>query len=420
MTSKSFDLLLEAGLSDLPHDWDAVTIGQILSKDKGIAVGVMYPGDHDPSGIPLIRAGDLNGNRINPNPDFRISSEKHFEYRRTALDGGELLLSLVGNLGQCAVVTESMIGWNAARAIAVIRLSDKSDTNFVRLCLMSQPLQHLMNAWATTTVQATLNLKEIKELPIPWPPKKERDSWVATISALDDKIELNRRMNRTLESMARAVFRQWFVNGEEVNKWEIGYLSDIANVVKGVSYRSVDLVEDSDTALVTLKSMERGGGYREDGLKPYAGEYKPTQKLLPGEVVIAHTDLTQAADVIGRAARIESSEKHPNLVASLDMIIVRKKKKPYTNEYLYGLLSQVEFSDHAYGYTNGTTVLHLSTKALPEYQFRIPPKNKVEEYSEFASPIFQRIDSNKKESRTLASLWDSLLPKLMRGEVRVR
>jgi type I restriction enzyme, S subunit len=150
------------------------------------------------------------------------------------------------------------------------------------------------------------------------------------------------------------------------------------------------------------------------------GEYKPTQKLSPGEVVIAHTDLTQAADVIGRAARIESSEKYPNLVASLDMVIVRPKEKPYTNEYLYGLLSQVEFSDHAYGYTNGTTVLHLSTKALPEYQFRVPPKNKVEEFSKLVSPIFLQIDNNKKESRTLASLRDSLLPKLMRGEVRVR
>jgi type I restriction enzyme S subunit len=256
-------------------------------------------------------------------------------------------------------------------------------------------------------------------LPVTLPPLSEQRAIAGILGALDDKIEVNRRMNATLESMARAVFRQWFVENEEVKKWKIGSLRDIAYIVKGVSYRSVDLVEESDTALVTLKSMERGGGYREDGLKPYAGDYKPEQKLSPGEVVIAHTDLTQAADVIGRAARIETSEKHPNLVASLDMAIVRPKEKPYTNEYLYGVLSQVEFSDHAYGYTNGTTVLHLSTKALPEYQLRIPPKNKVEEFSKLVSPIFLQIDNNKKESRTLASLRDSLLPKLMRGEVRV-
>ena len=265
-----------------------------------------------------------------------------------------------------------------------------------------------------------LNRNHLHLIPVIFPPRPEQRIIAEVLGALDDKIEVNRRMNATLESMARAVFRQWFVENEEVKKWEVGFLHDIANIVKGVSYRSVDLVEESDTALVTLKSMGRGGGYREDGLKPYSGDYKPQQKLAAGEVVIAHTDLTQAADVIGRAARIETSEKHPNLVASLDMAIVRPKEKPYTNEYLYGVLSQVEFSDHAYGYTNGTTVLHLSSKALPEYQFRIPPKNKVKEFSDLVSPVFLKIDNNKKESRTLGSLRDSLLPKLMRGEVRVK
>jgi type I restriction enzyme S subunit len=239
------------------------------------------------------------------------------------------------------------------------------------------------------------------------------------LGELDDKIELNRQMNATLEAMAQAVFRQWFVENEEVHNWEVGSFSDIANFVKGVSYRSDDLVENSDMALVTLKSMARGGGYREEGLKPFIGEYKPEQKLSPGEVVIAHTDLTQAADVIGKAARIEASEMYPSLVASLDMVIVRPKKAPYTKEYLYGLLSQVEFSDHAYGYTNGTTVLHLSVKALPEYQFRIPPWSRVERYTELISPIFVQIDNNKKQSQILANLRNTLLPKLMRGEIRI-
>lgn len=265
-----------------------------------------------------------------------------------------------------------------------------------------------------------LNRNHLHLIPVILPPLPEQRAIAGILSALDEKIEVNRRINVTLESIARAVFRHWFVDNNDIQNWKISFLGNIAYIVKGVSYRSVNLVEESDTALVTLKSMERGGGYREDGLKPYAGEYKPEQVLSPGEVVIAHTDLTQAADVIGRAARVEPNEKHSVLVASLDMAIVRPKLKPYTNEYLYGLLSQTEFSDHAYQYTNGTTVLHLSVKALPEYQFRIPPEKKVEEYSGLVAPIYQQLDNNKKESRTLASLRDSLLPKLMRGEVRVK
>ncbi len=159
--------LADAGVEELPSDWDVVTLGDLFTEDRGIAVGVMYPGDHAPDGVPLIKAGDLNGNIINPQPDFRISKDKHQEYRRTALEGGELLMTLVGNVGQCAVVPPRMAGWNTARAVAVMRLADPSETHFVQQCLLSRPLQHLMDVWCNTTVQATLNLKEIRQLPLP-------------------------------------------------------------------------------------------------------------------------------------------------------------------------------------------------------------------------------------------------------------
>jgi type I restriction enzyme S subunit len=100
----AIQILEEIGLADLPEDWEIVRVEDLLLGDRGISVGVMYPGDHDPAGIPLIRAGDLAGSRINPRPEFRITRNKHFEYRRTELTGGELLISLVGNVGRCALV----------------------------------------------------------------------------------------------------------------------------------------------------------------------------------------------------------------------------------------------------------------------------------------------------------------------------
>src|SRR5665811_1491653 len=121
--------LAEAGVDALPKDWDVVELGSLFSDDRGVSVGVMYPGDHVPDGVPLIKAGDLNGSIINPRPEFKISKEKHQEYRRTELAGGELVMTLVGNVGQCAVVPSRMAGWNAARAIAVMRLADASEAH---------------------------------------------------------------------------------------------------------------------------------------------------------------------------------------------------------------------------------------------------------------------------------------------------
>ena len=209
-------ILQSIGFTHLPDEWEIVRLEDLLSLDRGISVGVMYPGDHDPAGVPLIKAGDLASGRINGRPDFRITQEKHHEYRRTELIGGELLISLVGEVGRCALVRKEMAGWNAARAIAVLRFADSANASFVRLSLTSPPLQYLMNAWATTTVQATLNLKEIRQIPLPWPTRAEREAIAHILGTLDDKLELNRRMNETLEATARALFKSWFVDFDPV------------------------------------------------------------------------------------------------------------------------------------------------------------------------------------------------------------
>lgn len=219
--SSSFPLpkeihLAQAGLAQLPSDWSIIELQKLLSVDRGISVGVMYPGKHDPFGVPLIKVGSVKNGMIDPDPEFRITAEKHNEYHRTALEGGELLITLVGNVGQCAIVPPEMKGWNAARAIAVLRLKNSKDVKFVRFCLLSNPLQHLMNVWATTTVQATLNLKEIKQLPLPWPPLSERDSISNILETIEKKIELNRQINETLEAIARALFKSWFVDFDPV------------------------------------------------------------------------------------------------------------------------------------------------------------------------------------------------------------
>ncbi len=202
----------EIGL--IPLNWNLKKLGDLLSKDRGISVGVMYPGENCSYGIPLIKVGDLTTNNINPNPEFYITPEKHYEYRRTELEGGELLLTLVGALGHCGVVPESMRGWNAARAIAVIRLEDKKLASFVRLCLLSPHIQHLIKVWANTSVQATINLKEVKELPIIFPPIEEQKSIAAVLSCLDRKIENLRKQNETLEAIAQTLFKRWFIDFE--------------------------------------------------------------------------------------------------------------------------------------------------------------------------------------------------------------
>jgi type I restriction enzyme S subunit len=295
-------------------------------------------------------------------------------------------------------------------------------------------------------------------LELPFPPLPEQRAIAHILGTLDDKIELNRRMSQTLEAMARALFKAWFVDFEPVRAkmegrwqrgqslpglpahlydlfpdrlveselgeipegWRVVRLGDFVVTIKGRSYKSEELVEGSDVALVSLKSFARGGGYRPDGLKPFAGCYKQEQVVKPGEVIVACIDVTQAAEVIGRAAMVRRSNLYSELVASLDTLIVRPKTSGMTVAFLYSLLRTDAFVEHTYAHVTGTTVLHLAKDAVPSFTFALPPEMLVHIFDGIAGIIFSKVETLELENDTLAALRDALLPKLIRGEIRVK
>ena len=317
--------------------------------------------------------------------------------------------------------------------IMVVRAKQGIDQGLLFYWMASQEFVDTATRGSEGTKMPRAKWDFLQRIVKPIPRLPEQRAIAAILGALDDKIELNRRMNQPLDAMAKAFFKSWFVDFEPFRDqgmeesplgliprgWKTGELNNIANFVKGVSYRSDDL-QESSVALVTLKSVARGGGYQQEGLKPYIGEYKPEQQLQPGEVIIAHTDLTQAAEVLGQAARVQAHPQFPTLVASLDLVIVRSMGYAASREFLYSMLSRSEFQEHAYSYANGTTVLHLSIKALPEYQCVLPPSEVVDDFTRLARPLYQCIDSNESQSQSLAAIRDTLLPKLLSGEIRVK
>lgn len=432
--------LADAGVEELPDDWDVVTLGDLFTKDRGISVGVMYPGDHDPDGVPLIKAGDLNGSIINPRPDFRISKEKHHEYRRTELEGGELLMTLVGNVGQCAVVPKRMAGWNTARAVAVMRLADSSETHFVQQCLLSRPLQHLMDVWCNTTVQATLNLKEIRQLPLPWPPKKSRDAIAAFGKALDDKIELNRRMNATLEGMARALFQSWFVDFDPVRAkldgrkpegmdkataalftdafeesslgpvpkgWKVKALSELCQLGRGASPRPINDYMNGEVPWVKIADATAAGGpflYETREKVKKAGAEKSVA-VAPGDLILSNSATCGVPMFVELHGCIH------------DGWLYFKNLRSISKLYLFHVL--IELAEHLVHIADGSVQKNLNTNLVGQQNVLVPPKEIADAFDAQATVWFSKMRQNGLESRTLATLRDTLLPKLLSGELSV-
>ena len=274
-----------------------------------------------------------------------------------------------------------------------------------------------INAMDSGSAIPSTDRYEIYDLDILLPPLPEQHAIAGVLSSLDDKIDLLHRQNKTLEAMAEAVFRQWFI--EEGNNSVTACLNDYVSCFNGVSYKSSEL-NPSKTAMVTLKSFNRHGGFSVDGFKEFTGKYKVQQIVIEGDLVVAHTDITQEAEVLGNPALIICSPIYDTLVISMDLVKVVPKMDCVSKEFLYFLMRSREFKHHCLGCANGTTVLHLNKEAIPTFEFSIPDKGKVIEFTKLAKDLIQQVFIKHRQIRTLSCLRDTLLPKLMSGEVRVK
>lgn len=174
--------------------------------------------------------------------------------------------------------------------------------------------------------------------------------------------------------------------------------------------------------MATIKNFERKGGFKLDGYK----QIVPSPKLKDSHYVelfdtlVAHTDLTQNADIIGNAEPLLSKSEYEDIVFSMDLVKVLPKDNKVSKFLLAAILQDKRFKAHCLGYINGTTVLHLSKKALFEYSLFLPKDLSIlKPLDDIVSALYKQMSLNIIENANLEKLRDTLLPKLMSGEIDV-
>lgn len=270
-----------------------------------------------------------------------------------------------------------------------------------------------------------LRQPELLKCEIICPPLPVQRRIAAVLGALDNKIELNRKMNANLEAQAQALFKSWFVDftpwgGKMPKEWKNILLSEIADFYPGYSYKGNEL-RPSRVAMATIKNYERRGGFKLDGFKEIdpSSKLKESQSVEVFDTLVAHTDMTQNADVIGNAEIVLSDGGYDKLIMSMDLVKV-VPKRGISRFLIAALLKNPVFKAHCLGYVNGTTVLHMSKSALAEYRLFLPSDAKgLGNVSKSFEAIYRMMAMNIDESRKLAETRDALLPKLMGGEAEV-
>jgi type I restriction enzyme, S subunit len=356
-------------------------------------------------------------------------------------------INIIGRVGSSGEVHRSdKPCWVSDNAI-VAKSNEKSDDLFNYYLLKGTNIKQIVIG----STQPLLTQSGLKTIPIKIPPIEVQKKIASYLNKFDEKIITNLKINKQIEEIAGTIFKSWFIDfnpvraknegrytglskeisdlfpdsfedteiGEIPKGFVLSKLGDHIKISKGKSYKSNEL-KDSDTALVTLKSFERNGGYREDGLKEYIGSFKEEQIVKEGDLIVAFTDVTQSADVIGKPAIIIDNQKYTNLVISLDVGVVRTvDQSPLSKSFIYFLMLSKRYASNSLGYTNGTNVLHLDKKAITDFMFCLPNNELLERFDLISKDILKKISLNTHENKVLTSLKNIFLPKLISGELNI-
>lgn len=374
-----------------------------------------------------------------------IDGATHEQLKRSQIAEGDILYSIAGvNLGKCGVATAEMLPANTNQAVAVIRVdSQKASPRFVSYVLRDKAFVQTVLRGVAQSAQPNVNLSDIGRFPIPRWPLGEQCAIAHILGTLDDKIELNRRMNVMLEAMARALFKSWFVDFDPVRAkaegrdpdipQEIADLfpdafeeSELGEIPRGWEAVTIDSLADivGGSTPSTKEPIYWGGTHGWATPKDLSALSVPV--LLDTERRVTDAGLSQISSGLLPAGTVLLSSRAPigylavaEIPVAINQGFIAMKPRPDISN-IFLLLWASASHEQIVSRANGSTFLEISKSSFRPIPVIEPTMPVMRTFDRLARPLYSRIVSCVLESRTLASLRDTLLPKLISGELRVK
>lgn len=376
--------------------------------NRKIGYGIVQPGQSVPNGIPVIKVNNLISGLKSPSELDTTTCENEAKYARTRLHGGELIVSVVGTIGKTAIVPSSFAGCNLVRATALIDIGDELMSKWVKYYLDSPHGQAYIEQNLNTTVQPTLNIKSLVEMPIPIRDMTEMKKIVLILSLLDEKIEVNRQINDNLEQQAQAYFQELFVDNADP-AWTLGTVSDLGAVVGG-----------------STPSKSKPEYYTEDGIAwitPKDLSINKAKFISHGENDITELGLKNSSASIMPEGTVLFSSRAPigYIAIASGEVTTNQGFKSVVPKPEMGTAFVYYFLKHNLpvieGMASGSTFKEVSGSTMKNVPAVIPDTETLTCFNDFCTPIFAQQRILEEQNQSLAALRDSLLPKLMSGEI---
>jgi len=316
----------------------------------------------------------------------------------------------------------------ASTKLMVLRTKENVDVKYIYKFITFRDtinqFQVIAESRSGTFPQITFD--SISNIEFVLPPLPEQRAIAAVLSSLDDKIELLREQNKTLEATAQAIFKEWFVNfnfpgatgkmidselGEIPEGWRVGKIKDLIDILSGFAFSSSDFSQDGNYKLVTIKNVQdrHFDPETKDRLSALPVRMPEYCKLNSGDILLSLTGN------VGRICLVNGDNFLLNQrVAKL------KEKNPSDYAFTYLLFLQDSIFSLLQSTASGTAQQNLSPIQTKEIEIIIADRKTLDQFGMVANKLIQKINDNNSQVETLSKLRDTLLPKLMTGNVRVK
>ncbi len=429
----------------MPAEWPEFKIGQLAAPLRNALVGGPFgsnlvSSDYVDAGVPVIRGQNMGGRWVSGEFAF-VTEQKAQSLEGNIARPGDIMFTQRGTLGQVSVVP---VGQHDRYLVSQSQMKltvdpSLADPLFVYYVFSTAEQKEYIQQNAIQTGVPHTNLGILRNTPVPLPPLPEQRTIVRILGTLDDKIELNRRMNETLEAMARALFQSWFVDfdpvrvigegralhlsaqladlfprsfegselGDIPTGWVAGTLASIANLNPEAWYRET---RPAAIRYVDLSNTKWG---RIEAVTPHSREDAPSRAqrvLRPGDSIVGTVRP-------GNGSYAFVSEE--GLTGSTGFAVLRPKQPSYA-EFVYLAATARENIDALAHLADGGAYPAVRPEVVMATPIAKPPDEILAAFSRLTKPWFEKCSVNHREADTLAALRDTLLPKLISGELRVK
>lgn len=370
----------------------------------------LHKEDYVDIGTPIVTVEHL-GNRVFTEQNLpKVSDEDKARLSKYVLKEGDIVFSRVGSVDRCSYVDAAHDGWMFSGRCLRVRPNTEVDPLYLYYFFCLEDTKQFVRNIAVGATMPSINTKLLGEVEVAYPSQTEQQKIVALLSALDDKIEINQKINDNLERQVQAYFQELFVDNADP-AWTLGTISDLGTVVGG-----------------STPSKSKPEYYTEDGIAwitPKDLSINKAKFISHGENDITELGLKNSSASIMPEGTVLFSSRAPIgyiAIASGEVTTNQGFKsvvpKPeigtaYVYCFLKHTLPVIE------GMASGSTFKEVSGSTMKNVPAVIPDTETLTCFNEFCAPIFAQQRILEEQNQSLAALRDSLLPKLMSGELDV-